>query len=187
MKKILSVILCLLLGICIFAGCGEKMDDNRTESDNGITDSSNDTVRGFTGKIEKEWEEVKDDFESLEREAEAEVGAAATISRGDVENTVKEIKDGVNELKTGVNDENEDVAKKVYKDACKLEIMAKKGETEAAKEFSSLAKSSKALVKQYYGVADEDYDTVSDTVNKGIKKIENFTDDVWNAFIDLFK
>lgn len=188
MKKVLSLIFSALILITALAGCGEeKKEEKKTDPGTSIDDRASDTVRGFGGKISKKWDDVRKDYTSLENDAEAEVGAMNTVSRADVENIVKEMKSDLRDLEDGINDDNEEKAKEVYKDAHKLQIMAKKGDVEAAKEFEDLARNSKALVKQYYGVADDDYDTVKESVDKGINKIENFTDDIWNAFVDLFK
>lgn len=188
MKKLLAFALCTVLLTAVFAGCGEKKSkNNESLPDTSSNGTVSDTVKGFDGKIGKKWEDVKDDFASEERKADAEVSAMATVTRADVEAVVYELKNGLKELENGVTDKNEGKAKEVYKNAHKLEIMAKKGDVEAAKEFSDLARNAKALVKQYYGVAEEDYDTLQESVRKGIDKIENFTDDIWNAFVDLFK
>lgn len=187
MKKFLSIALSVLLLAGIFAGCGEKTDNESKPNDSSESYESEDTVKGFSGTVSRKWDDVKDDFLSLENAAEAEVGAITTISRADIENTVREMKEDLKELENGVDRDNEEKAKEVYKDAHKLEVMAKKGDTDASKEFKNLAKNTKALVKQYYGVADDDYETVRGAVKESIDKVGDFTDDIWNAFLDLFK
>ena len=188
MKKIIAATFCVLLTLSCFAGCKDKSNDNNNNSSSEpYMSSDSSTYKGFTGTVNKKWDDVKDDYKKLEDEAETEVDSTTTYTKDEVQKLVTSIENGTEELKNGVTDDNEETARRVYKDAHKLERLAKKGNSEASKEFDTLGKNAKALVKQYYGVADADFETVTDAVADGIKRVGKFTDDVWNSFLDMFK
>ncbi|MBR0466509.1 MAG: hypothetical protein IJJ40_03335 [Clostridia bacterium] len=185
MKKLLSIVLALGL-IFTFAACGNKEDQDYNSETSSMSEPEN-TVKGFSGTIGKKWDSVKDDYAKLETEAKSEIDENKKVTREEINTLVNEIESGMKELENGITDSNEETAKKVYKDAHKLELLAERGETDASKELKNLAKNAKALVKQYYGVADDDYDTVREAVEGSLKKIKNFTNDIWDAFINLFE
>lgn len=189
MKKTLVVLLVLSLILC-FTGCAgnTKNEEYGSNSNDSYDYSGNSSgIMGFSGTINKKWNDVKKDYTELETTAKEEIDESGKVTREEIEKLVTEIESGVDELKNGITDSNEDTARRVYKNAHKLELLAERGENDATKELKGLAKNTKALVKQYYGEADDDYNTVSEAVTSGLSKIRNFSDDIWNAFIDLFK
>lgn len=190
MEKLFSILLCCIL-VLSFAGCKGGDVKNEEYGSNIASDNyeekGNSSVKGFSGTINKKWDSVENDYTDIEKEAKEEIDGMKSFSKEEAEKLVNEIDSGLKELKDGISDNNEMTAKKVYKDAHKLELLANKGDTDVTREFKNVAKNTKALIKQYYGVADDDYDTVSEALTDGLTKIRNFSDDMWNAFIELFK
>lgn len=185
MKKLTAILLSLALVIC-FAGCGEK--DNSIADENGNTESkTEETVKGFDGKVNFKWDEVSEDYERLETEAEDELDKTSEFTRERVEEMAQKVEKGLKELENGITKDNKEVAYEVYKNAHKLEILAKKDKDNSDNDFLKLAKDTKAIIKQYHGEAEEDFEGLFSRIGENIDNIKNYTDDKWNEFLDMLK
>lgn len=183
MKKFLKLTFAFLFVAVLLVGCGNtnNVDDEIEEDD--VTDD----VELFNGDIKKSWNDVSNDYDIIDTEVKNEITEDHKITKEEIQGLVTTIENKSQTLKDGITDDNEKDAKDLYRAAAKIEAIAKVDGKAVDHEIVALSRNAKALVKHYYGEAEDDFTTVSDDFKTGINKIKNYTEDEWNKFLDLFK
>ena len=179
MKKFLTVALSIFLLTITLTGCGNKVDDTDINDDN--------TVKRFRGNINTSWDEVEDDYNAIELEAREEVRNNKNITTDDIRNLTNTIQTKYQIIRNGITDDNEDDAKELYRSSIKLQEIAKKDDKRVQHEVTTLAENAEAMVKQFYGEAEDDFDDLKEDFENGIDNIKNYTIDKWQEFMDLLK
>lgn len=182
MKRFLTLSLTFLIIAMIAVGCTNKDTDN----DNIEDDIQND-VEKFEGTISTSWNDVKADYDKIDAEVKEEVEDDYKVTKEDVQDLVNTIETKYDKIKDGITEDNEEDAKGLYRAAQKIQEIAKVDGQKVDHEIVTLSENAKALVKHYYGEAEEDFSTVKEDFTTGIDKIKNYTEEEWQKFLDLFK
>lgn len=180
MKKFLGLTISILLTTIILTGCDNKVDDTDIDEDN-VTDSA----EGFTGEINTSWDEVEDEYDEIELEAKREVSDMDNVTTDDVKTLANTIQTKYATVKNGITADNEADAKDLYKASIKLQEIAKKDGERVDHELTTLALNGEAMVKQFYGEAEEDFDDLKEDFENGIDSIKDYAEDKWQEFVDL--
>ena len=196
MKKIISLCACILLAACLLCSCGNN-NANTTESTNNMNagseaaatsaQSSSGGVEMFTGSIGKKWNETKTDYLALENEAKTEVDNMKDVSKDEVNKLIETVKTDYEKLKNGITDENSDAAKEMYKSAHKLELLGERNETAKDSEIVRIGTHAKEYIRHLHGEGNRNFGDVTGDIETGLNKIGDFTEDVWNDFLNLFR
>ena len=182
MKKFLTLSLTFLIVAILAVGC-----TNKDTNDDNIEDDINNDVETFEGNIYRSWNEVKADYDSIDAEVKEEVESQDKVTKAEVQDLVNTIETKYDKIKDGITEDSEDDAKELYRAAQKILEIAKVDGQKVDHEIVTLSENAKALVKHYYGEADDDFSTVKENFTSGIDKIKNYTEDEWQKFLDLFK
>lgn len=178
MKKFLTLSLTFLIVAILAVGCTNKDTDE---------DNINNDIETFEGNIYKSWNDVKADYDKIDAEVKEEVESQDEVTKAEVQDLVNTIETKYDKIKDGITEDNEDDAKELYRAAQKILEIAKVDGQKVDHEIVTLSENAKALVKHYYGEADDDFSTVKENFTSGIEKIKNYTEDEWQKFLDLFK
>ena len=90
-------------------------------------------------------------------------------------------------IRNGITADNESDAKELYKASIKLQEIANKDGVRVNHEVTRLAENGEAMVKQFYGEAEDDFDDLKEDFENGLESIKNYTEDKWQEFMDLLK
>ena len=183
MKKFLTITFSLLVVFVILTGCNNKVDDTDIDDDDEIEEST----QGFDGDIDTSWDEVSDDYNAIELEAREEVRNNDNITADDVRTLANTIQTKYTTVRNGITSDNEDDAKELYRASIKLQEIAKKDGTRVEHEVTHLAENGEAMVKQFYGEAEDDFDNLKEDFENGLESIKGYTEDKWQEFMDLLK
>ena len=183
MKKFLTITFSLLVVFVILTGCNNKVDDTDIDEDDEIEEST----QGFDGDIDTSWDEVSDDYNAIELEAREEVRNNDNITADDVKTLANTIDTKYRTIRNGITPDNEDDAKELYRASIKLQEIAKKDGTRVEHEVTHLALNGEAMVKQFYGEAEDNFDDLKEDFENGLKSIKDYTEDKWQEFMDLLK
>ena len=183
MKKFLTISFSLLVVFVILTGCNNKVDDTDIDDDDEIEEST----QGFDGDIDTSWDEVSDDYNAIELEAREEVRNNDNITADDVRTLANTIQTKYTTVRNGITSDNEDDAKELYRASIKLQEIAKKDGTRVEHEVTHLALNGEAMVKQFYGEAEDDFDDLKEDFENGLESIKDYTEDKWQEFMDLLK
>ncbi len=137
-------------------------------------------------ELAKNWDAVKEEYEKLEKEAEVALSDTGEISQEEIEELVKTVKEKYDVVKGGITKENEAVAKELYKAAHQLELLADKSEEALESDAVKLGQDVQDYIKQHYSDIENDFSTLRNNIEAGVKTIENFTEEDWNNFLGLF-
>lgn len=183
MKKFLNITFSLLFIIILLTGCGNKVDDTDIDNEDEIEES----IQGFDGDIDTSWDEVSDDYNSIELEAREEIRNNSNITADDVRELANTIQTKYTTVKNGITSDNENDAKELYRASIKLQEIAKKDGVRINHEVTTLAENGEAMVKQFYGKTNDNFDDLKEDFERGIENIKNYTEDKWQEFMDLLK
>lgn len=183
MKKFLTITFSLLVSFVMLTGCNNKVDDTDIDDDDEIEEST----QGFDGDINTSWDEVSDDYNAIELEAREEVRNNNNITVDDVKTLANTIQTKYTTVRNGITPDNEDDAKELYRASIKLQEIAKKDGTRVEHEVTHLALNGEAMVKQFYGEAEDDFDDLKEDFENGLESIKDYTEDKWQDFMDLLK
>ena len=183
MKKFLTITFSLLVAFVILTGCNNKVDDTDIDNDDEIEEST----QGFDGDVDTSWDEVSDDYNAIELEAREEIRNNDNITADDVRALANTIQTKYTTVRNGITSDNEDDAKELYRASIKLQEIAKKDGTRVEHELTTLALNGEAMVKQFYGEAEDDFDDLKEDFENGLESIKGYTEDKWQEFMDLLK
>jgi len=183
MKKILTITFSILISLVLLTGCNNKVDD----TDINDEEKQNESIQGFDGNINTSWDEVSDDYNAIELEAREEVRNNNNITTDDVKTLTNTIDTKYTTIRNGITSDNEDDAKELYRASIKLQEIAKKNGTRVDHEVTTLAENGEAMVKHFYGEAENSFDDLKNDFENGLESIKNYTEDKWQDFMDLLK
>lgn len=196
MKKIISLCACLLLAGSVLCSCG-KNNANTTKSSNNMNasggasvtsaQSSSNGVELFTGNVGSKWNEAKTDYQKLENEAKTEVDKQKNVTKEQVNKLIETVKTDYAKLKNGITADNKQTAQEMYKAAHKLELLGERNETAKDSEIVRIGTHAKEYIRHLHGEGDRNFSDVTNDIETGFNKIGNFTEDVWNDFLNLFR
>ena len=181
MKKFLNITFSLLFIIILLTGCGNKVDDTDIDNEDEIEES----IQGFDGDIDTSWDEVSDDYNAIELEAREEIRNNDNITADDVRTLINTIDTKYTTIRNGITSDNENDAKELYRASIKLQEIAKKDGARVDHEVTALALNSEAMVKQFYGEAEDNFDDLKEDFENGLESIKGYTQDKWQEFMDL--
>lgn len=183
MKKFLTITFSMLFTIILLTGCGNKVDDTDIDNEDEIEES----IQGFDGDIDTSWDEVSDDYNAIELEAREEIRNNDNITADDVRTLINTIDTKYTTIRNGITSDNENDAKELYRASIKLQEIAKKDGTRVEHEVTTLALNGEAMVKQFYGEAEDNFDDLKEDFENGLESIKGYTQDKWQEFMDLLK
>ena len=196
MQKILSLCVCLLLAGSIMTGCGNNNanggnTNSSSNNNNGgaatSAQSSSNGVQMFTGNVGTKWSDAKSDYQKLENEAKTELDKQKNISKEDVNKLIDTVKDDYAKLKDGIDNDNKQTAQEMYKAAHKLELLGERNETAKDNEIVRIGTNAKEYIRHLHGEGDRNFGDVTNDIETGFEKIGDFTENVWNDFLNLFR
>ncbi|MGN0114354.1 MAG: hypothetical protein ACI396_03430 [Acutalibacteraceae bacterium] len=197
MKKIFSLCVCMLLAGSILSGCGKNSaNTGRTNmnSSNGSaavtnaqSNSNGNGIEMFTGNVGTKWNEAKTDYQKLENEAKTELDKQKNVTKEEVNKLIDTVKDDYAKLKNGIDENNKQTAQEMYKAAHKLELLGERNETAKDSEIVRIGTHAKEYIRHLHGEGERNYSDVATDIETGLNKIGNFTEDVWNDFLNLFR
>ena len=178
MKKIITLSFLFIFMLFITTGCNNnKVDDTDIDEPN--------EYEIFNGNIDKSWDEVKDEYDSIELEAKREMNNKNNITIDEIKELENTIYEKYQNLKNGINTDNEKDAKELYKAASKIEEIPNINNKNISHEVITLSYNAKSLIKHYYGEGNEDFSNIKNSFEEGINNIKNYTDEKWQEFLDL--
>ena len=197
MNKIFSLCVCMLLAGSILSGCGNNNANNGNTNANANNSSaavtsaqSNSNGNGiemFTGNVGTKWNDVKTDYQKLENEAKAELDKQKSVTKEEVNRLIKTVKDDYAKLKNGIDENNKQTAQEMYKAAHKLELLGERNETARDSEIVRIGTHAKEYIRHLHGEGNRNFGDVTSDIETGLNKIGDFTEDVWNDFLNLFR
>ena len=197
MNKIFSLCVCMLLAGSILSGCGNNNANNgntNANANNGSaavtsaqSNSNGNGIEMFTGNVGTKWDEVKTDYQKLENEAKTELDKQKNISKEDVNKLIDTVKDDYAKLKDGIDNDNKQTAQEMYKAAHKLELLGERNETAKDNEIVRIGTNAKEYIRHLHGEGDRNFGDVTNDIETGFEKIGDFTENVWNDFLNLFR